>query len=247
MLAQQYGADVFDPKVRANGFKPIPSWLWHPSLPAVEDCCCIIGQQMLDFQSDCPKCEGKKKVLSGSLPDYGRVLATYYLLMRIEDEIPEVRDAATGEIKRPRKAAGVLQQTQRKTAEDLGMDPDTVGKYNRMLAELMIIKIIPGKITARDQAGNVTDSDPDIIEWMPDKLLDHEICVQEMARFQRAMEKLRDRAAASQAQRIHADLLKAWEGKEHSLKAFWNEFLRLCAHERVPQSVRDALTPFPGG
>lgn len=254
-LAFRYGDDVFDPQARANGFKEIEAWLWHPALPDPVECECQLGQAQLSFQKECPKCAGEgwhyrepsklerdRGLQYGSLPDYARLLASYYVMCGIEDDIPELR-TPDGEIKRRGSPAGMLQIRQSDKAAALGMDEDTVRKMDWKLERLLIVKIVPGEKEYYPGTRKVKSSEPDKTLWMPTRLLDHEICVQERERFMRAKGLVRDQAAAAQADRLHLELLREWEGKAHSLGAFWNELRRRFAHHGVEKGARETLLP----
>lgn len=223
--------------------------------PARPDCphCFGTGSHAVP-QRDCVACTGTgtryraagaaeaaRGLKRGSLSDYARVLATYYLLKGIEEEFAEIRGGDKNEtILRKRKPAGMLQIPQWKIALDNDMDEDTVRKYNRKLEALLIIKVAPGD-KYRDDRGEIVSSDPDKIIWMPGRLLTQEICLMERERFLKAKEQARDRNAANEADHIHLGLLMAWENKEHTLKAFWNELLRRFAAAGIPKYIREQL------
>ena len=277
LLARKYGENVFDKTAKVNGFKDIPAWVWHPTLPDPQTCECQLGQDAL-FQGECPKCGGKgwhwrepgaaerkRGLCRGSLPDYGRALLTYYFLKRIEDELPEVRDKQTGKIVFRHKPANMLQIPQWKISEESGLHEDTIRDYNQRLCRLDIIKIVEGDKYGPcpgcsaivptstttcpyceekvEGAIKVTCSDPDKIILLCNRLLDREICLQERERFLKAKQDVEDAAWANLADKMHVDLLHAWEGKEHTLKAFWNELARRLATAGVPIHLRKALLP----
>lgn len=254
LLATRYGDQLFDPQARANGFKEIPAWLWHKALPDPVECECQLGQAQLAFQTVCSKCDGQgwhfrepsklerdRGLQHGSLPDYARLLASWYLMLGIEEEIPELRTPG-GDVKRKRSPAGMLQIRQSDKAAALGMDEDTVRKMDWKLEKLLIVKIVPGEKEYYAGTRKVKSSEPDKTLWMPTRLLDREICVAERERFMRAKEKVNE-VQGAHPDRLHLELLREWEGKPHSLGAFWNELRRRYAHHGVPKDIRDALLP----
>jgi transcription initiation factor TFIIIB Brf1 subunit/transcription initiation factor TFIIB len=192
------------------------------------------------------------------------MLIVWYKLKGMGDEFPEVRDNR-GNVVRKFKPAGMLQITQADIAKGTGLCEDTVRIHNEKLVRLGWLKIVEGNqygrcpecsdLVLKGSAAckacgvkisgklRIVASDPDKIIDLTSKLLDREMCVAEYERFMRIREHLRDQHHASQAERIHQDLLKAWEGKEHSLKAFWREVLRLYASAGIPQEIREALIP----
>jgi hypothetical protein len=255
LLAERYGEDVFNPSAQVNGFKVIRSDLWHKTLPDPVDCECQDGQGKLAFQQECPRCGGqgwhwreaskleKERGLSyGALPEYPRLVGSVYIMQGIEDEISEIRDDR-GQIVRHHQPPGVLQMRQRDRARLAGMDEDTLRKCDLKLERLGYIRIAPGDKEYWPGTRKVKSSEPDKILWMPGRLLDHEICVQEMERFVRARQALHGHPWLARAEALHLALLKEWEGKPHSLAAFWNELRRRFAHHGVEKSLREALIP----
>ncbi len=254
LLAQAFGSRWFDSERRGvNGFKAIPGWVWDPHLPDVDKCECQSGQMGLplavsrdchkcngrgdkcECQSgqmglplavsrDCHKCNGRGYIVySTPLPDYGRVLLTFLLLKGLEQY-------------------GSVEITQEAIGDALGMDVNTVAKYEDKLEALMIIRCVAGEVT-RDAAGAVVDRKPHKIIWLPDRMLDEDIAEREWQRFQDLRSQVADREALRRAEGLHVALLKAWRGKEHSLSAFWNELRRQFARAGISQSVSDALLP----
>jgi hypothetical protein len=255
LLVKRFGEDVFDPQARCNGFKVIFAWLWHPALPDPVECECQAGQDTLAFQQVCPKCGGqgwhyrepsklekKRGLRYGSLPDYARRLASWYLMQGIEDEIPEIR-GADNRIVRRRSPAGMLQVRQSDKARSAGMDEDTVRKMDWKLQKLLIVNIVEGEKEYWPGTHKVKSSEPDKTIWMPSRLLDHDICVREMERFIQARQALQGNPWLARAEALHLELLKTWEGKPHSLAAFWNELRRRFAHAGIPKDVRATLLP----
>lgn len=227
MLARAFGAEWFDPeRAGVNGFKPVPAWIWHPSLPDAEKCECQAGQMGLPIAASqkCSKCDGRSfRITGNSMPDYGRVLLTFLLLKGLEQY-------------------GSVEITQDEIAQALGMDVNTVAKYEDKLEALMIIRCIAGAVT-RDQSGAVVDRKPHKIVWLPDRLLDEDIAQREYSRFQALRDRVGDREAYKRAEALHVALLKAWRGREHTLKAFWNELRRQFVAQGLDRTIADILLP----
>ena len=234
ILADAFGENNFDPTVHANGYKVIDGLLWHPDLPDPQDCDCVNGQLTLNNQ-ECPKCGGSGTVFRDSLPDFGRVLASHLILKGIKEEN---RDQG--------KAKNCLEVTQQRLADELGMDVNTIAKYERKLEALMIIRIVPGDVH-RDASGSITKRDPHKILWILDKLLDEQIADREATRYatacRQAQQKGHDEAAIGRATAIFRDLLRSWIGREHSLQAFYNEMRRRLASAGVPSELAGCLFP----
>src|SRR5262249_20441246 len=154
-------------------------------------------------------------------------------------------------IVRKHKPAGMLQMSQKQIAEGTGLCEDTIRKCNQKWVDLGVLKIVPGEKYGRcpecsalvkqgavacPRCGlkiqgklRIVASDPDKIIDLTSKLLDREMCLAERERFMRLKQELQESYQTSQADRIHLELLKEWGGREHTLKAFWNELLRRYA------------------
>jgi len=227
LLAQAFGTSWFDPDRRGvNGFKGIDGWVWDPHLPDVDKCECQSGQMGLPLAASqkCGKCNGRGMIVyDHPLPDYGRVLLTFLLLKGLAQY-------------------GSVEITQEAIAEALGMDVNTVAKYEDKLEALMIVRCVAGAVT-RDASGAVVDRKPHKIIWLPDRMLDEDIAQREWQRFQALRNKISDPVAWQRAEGLHVALLKDWRGKEHVLGAFWNELRRQFAAAGLNKSVSDTLLP----
>jgi transcriptional regulator with XRE-family HTH domain len=234
LLAGLYGKESFDPEACWNGFKEIDGLLWHPNLPDVQECECQAGQLPLDAGKPCPKCEGTGEVFKGSLPDFARVLATLLICLRIKDAIPGV------------KAANELVITQKQLADLMGCDVNTVAKYEHTLESLMIIRTVYGEVHRNDK-GQVTERDPHKIIWVLDKLMDQETAEREANRFARACRSAQeaggDGLAVDRAAHVFGELLRAWQGKEHCLQAFYNEMRRRLISAGISRELQGSLFP----
>jgi len=227
LLAQAFGDQWFDAESRGvNNFKSVDGWIWHPLLLDVDKCECQAGQMGLPLavSTNCSKCKGTGMIVyNHPLADYARVLLTFLILKGL-------------------RQYGSVEITQETIAEALGMDVNTVAKYEDKLEALMIIRCVAGAVT-RDAAGAVVDRKPHKIIWLPDRLLDEDIAQREWQRFQALRSKLADTQGFRLAESLHVALLKAWRGKEHSLGAFWNELRRQFAAVGLSKGVSDALLP----
>jgi len=242
LAAAAFGEQWFDRTMDGvNNWKDVPGWIWHPNLPDADKCSCQAGQMGL-HPGECQKCKGTGTIIyKDPLPDYGRNLITFLLLKGL-------------------KQRGSLVITQEAIAKALGMDVNTVAKYEDKLEALMIIRCIPGAVhrdclncainyvdhcpKCGSNSGPITRRDPHKILWLPDRLMDEEIVQREWNRFNALREKIRDREIFKRAERIEVALLKEWRGHEHSLEAFWNEMRRRLAAENLNKSVIDVLFPF---
>lgn len=173
------------------------------------------------------------------LDDYGRVILTYYVLKGIRDEFRK-----GGRVTKP---AGILEISQERVAAELSMDVETVHKYEQQAQDLMILRIVPGEIIYNGD-GTVKTKTTRKVLWLTDRLLDHEICVKEMERWQQVRQRIEDQRnhwELARASEIHQQLLKAYDGQEHSLKAFYNELRRRLTAAQLPKDLRDVLIPRP--
>ena len=204
----------------------------------------VFGPEFFDPGKD--KANGYKKIsawlFDENLPldDYGRVLAAYYELKGIHDEW----DNESG--KKSRKIKDVLEIAQNRAADELGLHPETVHKYEQQLCDLQIIRIIPGELIT-DENGIVVGKTPRKLCWLTDKLFTHEMCVREMDRYCKAQARIADERlqwAVARAAEIHKQLLVEWEGKEHCLAAFYNELRRRFGSAALPKAIYD-LIPRP--
>ena len=243
-LASHWGEDLFDPTAHVNGFKAVDGWLYHPNLRATRRCECHFGQMKFNFQSTCSKCGGKGfHLLDDPMPAAGRVFLTGLLMMGIEKN-------------------GSLQMTQERIGERLGMDANTVAKYEDMCEDLGIIQCIPGEVFREctlsgkrftDKCaccgrtdGPVVDRKPHKIVWLPGRVLDADVAQLERERFNAhaaRLRKLEEIQQATQAQQMHHELLTQWKGSQHSLESFQSELRRRLAAAHISQGVINALLP----
>lgn len=255
MAAAAFGAEWFDAtREGCNNYKASPEWSYM--LPDVAECPCVAGQLSLLPDKTCPKCNGlgstplrDKNGDYVPLPDFGTALLQYLFLKGIQQY----------------KTIDNLRL--REMAEDLGTDENTIAKYRDKLELLQIIRVVPGDIYKRclhcslefvlrwrhdkyegrcfkcsATQGTVEDRKPDLWTYIADKLLDDGIAEREYRRFQELHGKVQQHAF-EKARAIHVELLNAWRGKEHSLKAFFNEMRRQLASAKLHRDVIDVLIP----
>ena len=86
---------------------------------------------------------------------------------------------------------------------------------------------------------------PQRIVYLPIRTLTQEEAQAERDRFIVAQRALRDVAEANRASALHQELLTAWTGKEHALRAFWNEIRRQMASSGIMRQTINALIPRP--
>ena len=246
LLAEAYGGDWFDPTYEGvNNYKLVPGYMAH--LPHAEECKCKVGQLCLLPDTVCPLCDGQGVIFPHDdngdlvpLADYGKNLLFHLVLKGIVHK-------------------GSVQRTLDQIAQDTGCDVNTIAKYRDELELLQIIRVITGDIKRlclncdvtfwctkpKDKwigqcpkcgatHGKVEERKPDKWIYVADLILDEETS-------KRAKIAARDFA---RAEKVHAELLKAWRGREYSVKAFFNEMRRRLASEGINKNAIDILFPF---
>jgi hypothetical protein len=267
LLAQAFGMDYFDPTQEGiNNYKWAPGWILD--LPQMQECICKAGQLCLLPGKTCPKCDGHGAVPMRYGPDheragemvplydYGKNLLFHLILKGIMQ---------FGSIDNQR----LVQELE----PALGCDQATIALYRTQLELLQLIRVRAGDITRlclrcdvrfvcrwRENkagegkwhgqchkcgatAGTVVERDPDVWIWIADKVMDEEIVERERQRFQ-AMRAKVDARAFAQAEKVHLELLTAWRGQEHTLRAFFNAMRRRLASEGINKNVINVLFPF---
>lgn len=255
MAAAAFGAEWFDPtREGCNNYKASPEWSYM--LPDVTECPCVAGQLSLQPDNPCAKCNGVGTIALRDkdgdyvpLPDFGTALFQYLVLKGIM-QFKTVDNISL-----------------RVMAEDLGTDENTIAKYRDKLELLQIIRVVSGDIYKRclrdgtvfvcrgrhgqlegscfkcgATHGTVVMRKPDKWTYIADRLLDDGIAEREYRRFQELHGKVQHEAF-EKARTIHVELLQAWRGKEHSLKAFFNEMRRRLASASMHRDVVDVLIP----
>jgi hypothetical protein len=167
VMAQQFGADLFDPEahkklgVPTNGFDMSVGWNWDPKLPFLKKCVCRLrkSQRRFIFQKVCPKCEGRGFIDTGKPMPY--IFRMYYQQMenlglrkKISRCAPcnEIWDGSRqccpkcGDAGRVHKEAGILTGwTQKKIAALVGCSVATARKAEHAYAAFMIIRTVHGR------------------------------------------------------------------------------------------------------
>jgi hypothetical protein len=262
LLAQAFGADWFDPTQEGiNNYKWAPGWI--KDLPQVEECICKSGQLCLLPGKTCPKCDGFGATAVRDdrgdvvpLYDYGKNLLFHLILKGIMQ---------FGSIDNQR----LVQEME----PALGMDQATIAEYRNQLELLKIIRVRTGDITRRCMrcdvrfvcrwrenkngegkwvgqchkcgatAGTVVERKPDVWIYIADKVMDEETEERERQRFQEMRARI-DAAAFALAEKVHVELLQAWRGHEHSLRAFFTQMRRRLASQGLNKNVINVLFPF---
>jgi hypothetical protein len=261
LLAEAFGADWFDPTQEGiNNYKWADGYI--KDLPQMQECICKTGQLCLLSGNTCPRCDGFGAIAVRDergevvpLYDYSKNLFFHLILKGLK------------------QYGSIDNQTQEKMAADLGCDVATVVSGRDQLELLKIIRVRTGDITRRCMrcdvrfvcrwrenkagegkwvgqchkcgatAGTVVDRRPDVWVYIADKVMDEETVERERQRFQDLRAKV-EAAAFARAEKIHTELLKAWRGHEHSLRAFFNAMRRRLASEGLDKNVINVLFPF---
>jgi hypothetical protein len=168
VMAQQFGADLFDPEahkrlgVPTNGFDMSVGWNFDPKLPFLKKCACRLkkSQRRFIFQKVCPKCDGRGFINTGKpMPYIYRMvyqqLENLGLRKKLSrcDPCNEIWDGSRqccpkcGDAGRVHKHAGILTGwTQRKIAALAGCSVATVREAEHAYARLMIIRTVKGRV-----------------------------------------------------------------------------------------------------
>jgi hypothetical protein len=160
-----------------------------------------------------------------------RLVFSYYVMCGLLD-----KDKKTGRVR------GEVHPKQRTVAAALGMSVRTVYAANNELQEIGLIRIAHPKpiVTAGQYVRG-----PARIIYLPVRQLSQEEATAERERYGKALAAMRDTAHAITAGKLHHELLDAWQGKEHSLGAFWNELRRRLADAGIDRQSVNGLVPRP--
>ena len=143
------------------------------------------------------------------------------------------------------KPIGIVRPKQITVARALGISVRSVYNANCELASLTIIRVAHERNSHRD--GSFT-SGPQIIIYLPIRQLTAEEADFERKRLQFALRAATAPPApwmASRVKELHAALLSEWEGKEHSLRAFWNQIRKNALAEGIYLKFINILIPSP--
>jgi hypothetical protein len=207
----------WNPEFQAEGFGKIDKWIFDPRLLDPDDPAKPLG-------------------------DVERMVMAAYQQMGLKDEFP----AASG---RPGKAAGILDVHQQKVADYLGISRKSVYNANCKWVKLGILRVAH---SPEKQEDGSYKSGPQKIIYLPMRTLTEREAEVEAGRFQDrvreivAREGARRRAGLERAAQLHRELLVAWTGKEHCLRAFWRELERRMVFDpAIDDYLIKRLIPIP--
>lgn len=168
------------------------------------------------------------------LSDTARLVMTYYFMCGLLDT-----DKKTGA---PR---GEIHPYASTVAMACGLCTKAVYDANCELESIGLIRVAHSKPKIVLENGKqIYRRGPCIIIYLPIRQLTHEEAAAERERIQAELKCCSADVAAKIAP-IHEDLLQAWEGHEHRLSAFWNEFVRRMLAAGVIGAVARTMIPQP--
>jgi CRP-like cAMP-binding protein len=144
------------------------------------------------------------------------------------------------------KVVGMVRPRQVVVAEAMGISVRSVYEANKELEALSIIRVAHSKPAIGPDGSFVRG--PQIIVYLPIRQLSSEEADFERKRLQFAMNAARMAPAPWMAPRLkelHDALLSDWEGKEHCLRAFWNQLRRNAIADGIHLSFINRLVPSP--
>jgi hypothetical protein len=183
----------FDLEFGYEGFKGTSCYIWDPELRDPDD-------------------------ESAPLGVIERLVMTAYEHFGLMEEFKDARGRTT-------KAAGILKIKQPKIAEYLGISTKSVYNANQKWAKLGILRIAHD----REEIEGGWNSAPQIVLYLPTRTLTEAEAQIEEVRMRSAVAELVKREAAQKraqlekALQVHLELLSAWRGREHCMRAFWKE------------------------
>jgi hypothetical protein len=272
LMAQAFGAEWFDAtREGINNYAWAPGWI--VDLPQMQECICQAGQLCLLPGKTCPKCNGFGAVpvrypaeheRAGEmvpLYDYGKNLLFHLVLKGLMKHGSIDNQRLVQELE---PALGCDQATNafyRNQLELLKLIRVRTGDIMRRCNRCNVRFICRWRETkaiawsggegkwhgecskCHTTCGTVVKRWPDVWVYIADKVMDEETVERERQRFQDMRAKV-DAQAFARAEKIHAELLAAWRGQEHSLRAFFNHMRRRLASEGLDKHVINVLFPF---
>jgi hypothetical protein len=164
-----------------------------------------------------------------------RLVMTYYFMCGLGS-----KDSRTG------KTIGVVKPRQKTVADALGISVRSVYNANCELARLSLIRVAHERIEHQDGSFS---SGPQIIVYLPIRQLTAEEADFERKRLEFALLAARSTSHGGwmtpRVKELHKALLDEWEGKEHCLRAFWNQLRRNAIGEGIHLAVINSLIPSP--
>ncbi len=170
---------------------------------------------------------------------HARLVMTYYFMCGL--------GSADG--RRGGRLIGVVRPHQATVATALGISIKTVYNANQELQAIGVIRVAHDRIERPDGSWA---SGPQIIIYLPIRQMTPEEATEERRRLQTMLAVARMTAGPAgppwmvpRLTELHEQLLKAWTGKEHCLKAFWNTVRRAAVADGIHLRVINSLIPSP--
>lgn len=164
------------------------------------------------------------------LSDTARLVMTYYIFCGLLDKDTRGR------------IAGKTTPKQSTVAAAVGISVKAVYNANCELAGMGLIRVAHPEVKIE---GGKMKRGPQIILYLPIRQFTRQEAQAEYERMRRAVEAARETAEAGRAHQIHAELLAAWTGREHSLAAFWNAARKQMLAAGIRRSLVSNLIPSP--
>lgn len=215
LLADPRTKNWWDASCDVEGFKYVSRWIWDKHIPD-------------------PDRPGKR------LGPTARLVMTAYEHFGMHEQFRNDRGEVT-------KEKGVLHIHQQKVADYLHISLRSVYKANRKWEKLGILRIAHER--GQDEQTGARWSGPQIVIYLPTRMLTEREAAEESRRLQaRASEIVARegewrRQQLEQAARLHQELLTAWTGKEHCLRAFHNEIYRILCAAGIDNDLIPKLIP----
>lgn len=166
--------------------------------------------------------------------DIARLVMTYYQMVGL-GSVDE----------RTKQVCGVVHPKQETVAAACGISVRSVYKANRQWAALGIIRVAHPKPVIKN--GQYVRG-PARIVYLPVRQLTQDEAAVERTRFAAQLARAARHNAdfnAHLARSLHQELIDTWQGKEHSLGAFYNELRRRMGRGGIGQQTIDLLVPKP--
>jgi hypothetical protein len=163
-----------------------------------------------------------------------RLVMTYYFMIGL------------GSPGKTKKVIWMVNPRQATVAEACGISVHTVYNANRELARMGLIRVAHPEPTVLPDG--TYQRGPAWIIYLPIRQLSEEEAKFERSRFAFALMASGGGPGGWMGPRVkelHHALLGDWEGKEHCLRAFWNELRRRAIADGVHRRYLDNLVPFP--
>ncbi len=220
-LAKLFGENLFDAGAKGcSGSGQVALWTHDGNVPKTFRCICKRGQMKFYADRACLKCGGKG--YSTTDPETGKSGDKMGANPRVILNMLQLKGIAEW---------GYLDITCKAIGELTGLCENTVAAGLDEWENLKILQIVPGKVYYEKYIDPKTgrqmeiSRDPQRIIWLPGQLMDHDVMLRELDRFQEAVDRARLKFGSTHtlaiAQQRHAELLKFWLLSRHSVGSLW--------------------------